>query len=57
MGADKSAKNTPNALKKVGPICLPKPKPKTTTSRCNFVLFYEFKMALAIASLCVNASD
>ena len=26
MGADKSAENTPNAPKIVGPICLPKPK-------------------------------
>ena len=26
MGADKLAKNTPNALKILGPICLLKPK-------------------------------
>ena len=25
MGADKSAENTPNAQKMLGPICLPKP--------------------------------
>ena len=28
-----------------------------TTSRCNFMLFYASKMAVSIASLCVNVSD
>ena len=29
----------------------------TTTSECNFMLFYAFKMSVSIASLRVNASD
>ena len=30
---------------------------ETTTSGCNFKVFYAFKMAVSIASLRVNASD